>query len=260
MSTPRQAGLWVAALALIALAQPALGAAFNGFDNNPTANPPLALHPNSDAARDAFVAAAGGSGAIRLNDLEALTAGPVPATLDFGSGLQASFTSFATNGTALTSGNGAFAEFPISGTKHIASVTSPDTAFWSMTFDQPLRAFGFYATDPSDWAGSAPGAVASLRVVLSGSSGSTTYELTPGIDPATINNASVAFFGVVDAAAPFTQITLFHPPHLLMEDAVGIDNLMAVPVPETDTYVLMLAGLGVMAALARRKRARRPAT
>ena len=253
MVMPRKS---IAALALLGLTQSALGAVFSGFDNNPAATAPLASHPVSDAARDAFVAAAGGSGAIRLNDLEALTAGPVPSTLDFGGGLQASFTALATNGTAVTTGNGPFAEFPISGTQHIASVTLQNTTFWSMAFTQPLRAFGFYATDPSDWAGSAPGSVPSLRVVLTGSSGSTSYELTPGIDPATINNASVAFFGVVDAAAPFTQITLFHPAHALTEDAVGIDNLMAVAVPEADTYALMLAGLGLVAVAARRRRAR----
>jgi hypothetical protein len=244
----------IAALALLALAPSAPGAVFNGFDNNPTASAPLASHPDSDAARDAFVAAAGGSGAIRLNDLEALAAGPVPATLDFGGALQASFTALATNGTALTSGNGAFEEFPISGTKHITSVTLQNTTFWSMTFNQPLRAFGFYATDPSDWAGSPAGSVPPLRVILTGSSGSPSYELTPGRDPNTINNASVAFFGIVDAAAPFTQITLFHPAHAFTEDAVGIDNLMAVAVPEADTYLLMLAGLGVVAAAARRRR------
>jgi hypothetical protein len=246
----------IAALSLLALTQYAGAAVFNGFDNNPAATPPLASHPDSDAARDAFVAAAGGSGAIRLNDLEALSAGPVPATLDFGGGLEATFTALATNGTALTVGNGAFAEFPISGTKHITSVTLQNTTFWTMTFNQPLRAFGFYATDPSDWAGSAPGTIPPLQVLLTGSGGSTSYELTPGRDPATINNASVVFFGIVDAAAPFTQVTLIHPAHALTQDAVGIDNLMAVAVPEADTYMLMLAGLGVVAAAARRKRAR----
>ncbi len=49
-------------------------------------------------------------------------------------------------------------------------------------------------------------------------------------------------------------MTLIHPAHALTEDAVGIDNLMAVPVPEPQAYALMLAGLGLTAALARRRR------
>jgi len=233
------------ALALAASA-PAFAATYTGFDNNPTANPPLASHPDSDAKRDAFIAAAGGAGAVRLNDFEALTVGPVPATLDFGGGLQASFTALSTGATALTSGNGAYSEFPISGTKHITSLTLKGTSFWTITFNQPLTAVGFYTTDPSDWAGSS-GTIPSLQVMLTGGNGSVTYDLTPGVNPTSIANASVSFFGVVDTSNPFTQITLLHPTHDLTEDAVGLDNLMAVPVPEPQTWVAMLAGLGVLA-------------
>jgi PEP-CTERM motif len=229
----------------LGLGTSAFAASFNGFDNNASATPPLLLHPISDGARDAFIAAAGGVSAIRLNDFEALTAGTVPASLDFGSGLQASFTALATNGTALTAGNGAFFEFPISGTKHITSVTLQGTTYWTMTFNQPLTAVGFYATDMSDWSGFA-GTIPPLQVVLTGNGGAVTYDLTPGINPTTVANASVAFFGVVDAANPFTQLTLAHPAHVLTEDAVGIDNLMAVPVPEPETWMAMLAGLGLL--------------
>jgi len=201
------------------------------------------------------VTAAGNIGVIRLNDFEALPAGPVPAILDFGGGLQASFVASATNGTELTEGIGDFFEFPISGSKHITSVTLQGTTFWSMTFNQELRAIGFCATDMSDWAGSS-GTIPPLQVELAGSGGSVNYDLTPGIDPTTVANASVAFFGVVDADNPFNQITLVHPAHALTEDAVGIDNLMAVAVPEPETWLTMLTGLGLLGWRLRRNRTR----
>jgi len=224
---------------------PVSAATFTGFDNNPTATPPLASHPISDAARDAFMAAAGGAGVVRTNDFEALAAGPVPVTLEFGAGLQATFTAQSTGATAVTSGTGAFFEFPISGTKHITSLTVQGTTFWTITFNQPLTAIGFYTTDPSDWAGYSE-SIPPLRVELTGASGTTGYALTPGVNPTSIANSSVAFFGVVDAANPFTQLTLIHPSHLQTEDAVGLDNLMAVPVPEPATWITLLAGLGLL--------------
>lgn len=230
----------------LAASAPALAATFTGLDNNLTATIPLGVHPNADAARDAFVVAAGGTAAVRLKDFEELSTGAVPGSLDFGGGLQASFTSLSTGATSLAAGTGAFSEFPISGTKYISSLTVQNTSFWSMTFNQPLTAIGFYATDPSDWARYTE-TIPSLQVVLTGSGGSVTYDLTPGVDPTTIENGSVAFFGVVDVANPFTQITLRHPAHLQTEDAVGLDNLMAVAVPEPEIWVAMLLGLGVLA-------------
>lgn len=226
----------------LAASAPAFSATFTGFDNNPTSTAPLVSHPNADAARDAFLAAAGGASAVRTNDFEALATGPVPATLEFGGGLQAAFSAQSTGATAVAGSIGSFFEFAISGTRYISSLTLQGTNFWTITFNQPLAAVGFYTTDPSDWAGFS-GPIPPLRVDLTGTSGTTSYELTPGFNPTTINNASVAFFGVVDAAHPFTQLTLAHPSHLQTEDAVGLDNLMAVPVPEPATWITLLAGL-----------------
>lgn len=246
MIAPLARPLSRSALALcLCAAAPAFAASFTGLDKNESATPPLAVHLNSDAARDAFVAAAGGNAAVRMYDFEALPAGPVTDALDFGGGLQATFTSQSTGTTALMTGTGSFSEFAISQTNYISSLTVQNTSFWTITFNQPLTAIGFYATDPSDWAGYSE-TIPSLQVVLTSGSGSVTYDLTPGVSPTTIPNASVAFFGVVDTANPFTSITLFHPAHLQTEDAVGLDNLMAVPVPEPESWVAMLAGLALL--------------
>ncbi len=246
-------------------AVPAVAASvFTGLDLNPTDTVPLTVHPSADAAQANLIAALNGAPTQQL-DFEALAASSVPGTLTFSGGLQASFTDFASYGSTIESGIAQtidlnapparipFFGFPISGSMSLASTTDAGQSFWSMTFSQPLSAIGFYLTDPSDWIGSA-GPIPPIQIEVATNTGTTVYGLLPdGTDAANLVNASVGYFGVVDASG-ITAITILNPASVPGRDGVAFDNFIAVTaVPEPHTWMTMLAALGLLAVRLKRR-------
>lgn len=258
--------LLVAALALQSAVPAVAASVFKGLDLNPTDSVPLTVHPNADAAQANFIAALSGAPTQQL-DFEVLAAGSVPGTLSFNGALQASFTDFASYGSTIESGIAQtidlnapparipFFGFPISGSMSLASTTDAGESFWSMTFIQPLSALGFYLTDPSDWIGSA-GPLPPIQIEVATSSGTTVYSLLPdGTDAANVVNASVGFFGVVDASG-ITGITILNPASVPGRDGVAFDDFIAVTaVPEPQTWMTMLSALGLLGIRLKRRAA-----
>jgi hypothetical protein len=209
---------------------------FFGLDNNATGMFPLSSHPNADAARAAFLANLI-AGTLGLQDFDGLATGPLTPTLGFPpSGATASFTSLSTDGSSIISGVTPLLQFAVSGSQCLLTTTAEDNQFFSLTFSSPQRAFGFYATDPSDYFGSAaPSGTPPLRLLLEGSGGSTLLDVLPGVDVSTVRDGSVIFFGVIETSNPFTKITLVNPVTglgAIGTDGICVDDITIGPVIE----------------------------
>ncbi|MCP5149698.1 MAG: hypothetical protein H6982_03025 [Chromatiales bacterium] len=237
----------VVAAALCAAAPVAQAApiVFLGLDNAFMPSP----RPNADAARDAFVAAAGAATLV-TQDFESAALGALPAgasTGTFANGVGVTVDNTATDYLRVASGVGPFDTYPVSGSRYLESLSAEGSTYFTASFDQPLRAIGFYITDASDWIGT-PGPIAPLVVSLTTLSGTFDFDLTGSVDPTTIVDGNVAFFGALSAGDPITSVAIANPGSNPDEDAIGIDDVMvavqSVPVPQTLT--LLGAGLALL--------------
>lgn len=154
---------------------------------------PLPAHPNADMARAAFLAML--TGGIGTETLEAFATGtsaplpvvfpsvptPITATL-LGAGYVAEVLPGQTNGVG---------RYPISGTKYWET-----NDVFSITFDQPVAAFGFYGIDVGDFSG---------QLILTLTDGST-LNLTI---PHTVDGpgGTIIFFGVIDTENQYTAVS-----------------------------------------------------
>ena len=205
-------------------------------------------HPNADSAAASFAAAAG---SLATQDFEGFVPGAVPANFAVGS-VNASYTSQATSYTQITNGPGGFSTFPVSGKQFIEGLSNQGSTYFTIGFDQSVRAMGFYISDASDWIGNA-GPLANLLVNLTQLSGGASLDLFGGLDAATVNNANVAFFGVIDNANPITGFSISSPASLPDADAIGFDRLQVAVAPAPRLDWLVLIGLVSLSA-ARRMR------
>ncbi|MGE0388115.1 MAG: hypothetical protein AB7Q97_25600 [Gammaproteobacteria bacterium] len=218
---------------------------FFGLDNSDLSGG--GARPNATAAQAAFALAAG---ALLTEDFESTAVGPVPSSFDIG-GVTGTFTSTATSYSRIFAGvEPSYSTYPASGTHYLDSLTQRDSTYFTVDFDTPLRALGFYITDASDWAGSPPGTIANLQVTLYRGTDTEVLDLFGGLDVTTVVNANFAFFGVVDAGAPITGISIANPASNPDADAIGIDDVQIAPVPLPPAAALLLPGL----ALLRRRR------
>jgi hypothetical protein len=132
-------------------------------------------------------------------------------------------------------------------------LSNPDSAYFTATFDQAVRAIGFYITDASDWCCSSD-TIGELRVVFTTASGTIVRDLTPEFNPNALVNGNVAFFGIFDPVDPFLSIAIRSDSNIPDEDSIGIDDFMvgiqAVPAP--GTLGLMLGLLPAFGFLRRR--------
>jgi len=171
-------------------AQHALSApvVFFGEDLGGGEETPLASWPNSDAARDAFVSNLVGVGTEDFEGFAPGTGTPLPIV-------------FPGAGTATLQGNGevfevlgggtnGFGRYPISGTRYWESSDE-----FSIEFDQPIAAFGFYATDVGDFQG---------QLTLTLTNGQTVDLVVPN----TIGGlgGSVIYYGFYDAQDQYTAV------------------------------------------------------
>lgn len=243
--------LAIATLAAFSLASTAEAAdVFFGEDINWTAtgqneNATRIPHPNSDAARASFLS--------QLADpvtesFESYAPNASISTLTFG--LDAATLSPALSVMNSPTGtlNGAY---PISGNKFLLQNALGASTF-SITFNTPQSAFGFYVTD-LEVRGNL-----SLRFLLA--DGVTTVDRPVpsmvGALPTDNNTGSVAYWGIVDAAAPFTRVTFIR--NLNAADGFGFDDMTiarpAQVVPEPTSFALWCAGISALVFTIRRRR------
>lgn len=216
---------------------------FRGFDSNPGVGVPPPPYVNSDAARAAFSAAAGGATATQ--DFESLPVGPVASPFNVGP-VSTTFTNLSDIGSNVRNTQ-FFDAFATSGVNYVYSEVSEGVAFWTLGFGTPLTGAGFTHTDAMDWLG--VGGVPSLQVILDrGLASERVFDLLTE-DPATIPSGSVGFFGVI-TDDPFSTLTVFRPVGGGNTDALGLDDLtVVIPAPSA----LSLIGVTGIAGARRRR-------
>lgn len=165
----------------------------------------LPSHPNSDAARGAFLAMLG---SMFTEGLEGFSAGQVaPVGLSFQPAVSATLTG---RGEIMDLPSGTYGgTHPISGSKFWL-VDNPSAPF-TITFTAPVEAFGFYATDPGDIG-------AQLVLVVDGTTQLEVPHTREG------PSGGVIFFGVVSTGGPFSSVTFLHT--LDTSDGFGYDDFV----------------------------------
>ncbi|MBX3667142.1 MAG: hypothetical protein KF778_01975 [Rhodocyclaceae bacterium] len=194
--------------------------------------------PNAAAAAAAFAAAAG---PLATQNFDAMSLGAVPPGFNIGT-VAATYTDSASDYSRISAGVGTFSTFPISGAQYLEALTNSGSTYFSISFDRPLSALGFYITDASDWIGTG-GSIPNLSVALSEVSGGSVLQLMGGLDPNTVVNGNAAFFGVIDTANPITGFSISNPAGVPDKDAIGLDNLQVAVVPLPSTAALLALGL-----------------
>lgn len=256
----RTAARALAAALLMAMVSGTAGAAplvFAGQDNfNLTGG---GLHPNTDAAQAAFIAAAIAEGGVAVQNFDTLSLGAAPASFAVGS-ITASLTATATDHTTIANGVSQFDTYAVSGTRFLDSLTDRNTSFFSITFSEAASGFGFHITDASDWLGNGNPST-NLVVTLKYAGGDETRKIFDGTAASTMVSGNLGFWGVVDSVDPLLGFAIANPLGNPDRDAIGIDNLSialvkpttAVPVP--GALVLLLSALGGMLGVSRRRSA-----
>lgn len=255
------------ACAAMALPQSATAApiVFFGLDNaNFSANPAGA--PNTAAARSAFVTAVGAA-SIVTETYESAASGFLPnnfaGTLVNGVGVTVTHDApnivngNDSNYLRITDGPGGFNTYATGGTRFVEAVRGQGNTYFVATFDQGVQAIGFDITDVSDWIGNVDPVPPLEAVFTTVSNASVVLSLTQGLDPRTLNDGNIAFFGVFDALDPFTSFSIRSSANAPAGDAFGLDNVMiglrAAAVPEPGTLALIGGVLSVLALARRRK-------
>lgn len=200
----------------------------------------------ADAANGTFVNAMSGLGmsfGTETFDAKPVNS-PTPLAVSFGP---------AGTGTAngasdvVLSGNGGFGRFPISGLNYL----DVSRVGFTVTFNTPVAAFGFYVTDAADSNGD-------FTMTLTDTVGNVSA-LNVGLTTNSLNDGSVLFFGFVDPTVRYVAIAFGTTTPLdTNADLIGLDNLTAgviqepaTSVPEPLSSTLFIASLLGLAAARR---------
>lgn len=212
---------------------------FNGQDDGAPLSGPFT---NSNAAEAAFLLAAAAQGPVTTETFEGKAIGyyspiTIPggtityATANIGNGFSGVSDTTLGNlyGFNVTPGGTNWFGFP--------DFTASAATF---TFAKPVKAFGFYTT------GVQTEFSAMIEVVqLDGTSA--TYALPLNA------NGGTSYFGFVDST-PFTTLKIVQTNQPGFGDAWGIDDVSYAMVPEPAAWAMMIIGLGLVGAAARRRR------
>ena len=214
-----------------------------GQDLQPnTSSPAVIAHPNSDAANARFMARLTSGALTETFDTAATPAGQTtPFATTFGTVPPQTIATFTGTGTVTANSNGQLNQgrFAISGNQFFKT----DQNF-SITFNAPQAAFGFYGTDIADVGG---------RLTVTLMNGTQSTYMLPGTT-GTAANGSVVFFGIVGSALAdqFSSVTFNHLGS--GNDDFGFDNMtiatlaqvIATPEPSTliSASIAVMVGLG----------------
>lgn len=213
----------------VGAASSASAATFVGYSPYPSSG----VNGPAKAASDAFRASLARYSVEDFESLALNSAAPLPLTFEgsYGS-IAASYTG---DGMIRTRHNGAY---PTSGTRDILTYGSG-----TLTFAQPVGAFGLYVTDASDYR------YPLYLDVYTGTGSPTTYVVSDGTSAP---NGTLRFFGVTSPVA-ITSIAFRGPGQW---DSFGYDDMVvgSMGVPEPATWALMMLGFGAIAGALRRRR------
>lgn len=219
---------------------------FYGFDASAVGGP----HPNSDAARASFLSQLTPS-SVGVEDFEGQATGSFlggSRALTFPpTALSGTLQSLATISAEITDTFFPGAAGPSSGSQYLLIATGGNSSYFELTLASPRTAFGFYGSSFSNYSpftGYPP-----IRLSLDG--GAPIDVLN--VDPSTILDGSVNFFGLV-SDTPFTTIRLINP-NGAGRDGVGIDDFMigerlrSIPEPAIGLLIAVsLAAVGSVSA------------
>ena len=202
---------------------------------------PLPSHPISDAARASFFANLSGVGTETFESYGAGTGAPLPIA-------------FSGAGTATLLGNGSIATVTPGTTNGFGRYAISGSNYWessdvfSISFSDPIAAFGFYGVDIGDFAGQ-------LKLHMTGGG---TVDLTVP-NGTNIAGGSVLYYGFYDLATTYTAIDFGNTApgvDFFAFDNMSVGSLRQVNpvVPEPGTLMLVGAGLAGLARIRSRKK------
>ena len=227
-------GVIIGASAL-SMAGAAFGAATVFFDRDlhESDTERLGAFPNSQAQRNMFVGSLPASMMFE-DDLESIAANTFNPTMGFGGAVDASVTGGVIREAqpGMTDNHG---RYPVSGLNYMNLGDAEETGIMTITFSQPISAFGFYGIDIGDFNGT-------LR--LTQLDGAQEQFVVDPISDGGDRSGSMLFWGMIDFDNPFTRIEFFN--NTGVDDVFAFDNFivgLGVPLPAG-------AGLGFAGLLA----------
>jgi hypothetical protein len=226
---------------------------FSGEDLSLDENIPLTIHPKADAARGAFLSLLSGAG---TEDFESFTdgagkGGSLPIAFSGAGTATLTDNSFFGGIKVLPPGTTNVGRFPTSGNKYWESGALED---FTITFTDPIAAFGFFGTDIGDPSGSKQ-----LTLTLTDVNGNPTVLNVPHSFPPDNLGGGVLYFAFLDSSNTYTQVKFSNDGGFL--DSFGFDDFTiasAQVVPEPNTFLLLGSGLLLFGGFAiwRQKRSR----
>ncbi|MDF1501440.1 PEP-CTERM sorting domain-containing protein [Roseisolibacter sp. H3M3-2] len=207
------------------------------------------------------------SAATRANFLSALTGVGTESFDGLADGATNPSLSFAGAGTATLGGAGAVETFagagangagryPTSGTRFYEATSSNAGTTFTISFSDPVAAFGFYGIDVGD-----QGSQLALRFTLVGG---TTLDwvlpYTPSVGRNSARDGSLLYAGFINTTS-FTSVQfrgtdaddVFAFDDMTIGSAQQVTNPPGSTVPEPSTYVLLASGLGILGLVGRRR-------
>lgn len=215
---------------------------FSGHDEQAA---PGAPRPNANAARSAFLAAAGAASVVDFENQavgSSMPLNPVP-------GLTITF--FNQGGDTIANGSDVVLGYNTTpgGSLFLRSASDDQTPTEiTFTFSTPIEFFGMFLTGPGTGLGG-------VRLLFS--DGAAQNFLIAGSES---SDGGITFFGFTDFGSPVSSVTfrVEDGNGLISDDVIGIDDLL-IPAAVPEPAAFALAGMGfAMAAFLRRKRQSKP--